>query len=36
MNLMKNVVREPLCVINNEQQPLLDNLLNTINNLTKY
>ena len=36
INLMKNVVRDPLCVINSEQQNLLDNLLNIINNLTKY
>lgn len=36
MNLMKNIVREPLCIVNNEQQVLLDNLLIMIDNLTKY
>lgn len=36
MNLVKNIVREPLCVVNNEQHALLDNLFNMINNLTKY
>ena len=36
MNLMKNIVRQPLCVVSNEQQILLDNLFSMINNLTKY
>lgn len=36
MKIIKNIVREPLCIINNEQKILLDTLLNTINNLTKY
>ena len=36
MNLIKNIVRDPLCLLNDEQQFLLNNLLNTINSLTKY
>ena len=36
MKIIKNIVREPLCIINNEQKILLDKLLNTIDNLTKY
>lgn len=36
MGIIKNVVREPLCIINSNQKNLLDNLLNIIKNLTKY
>ena len=35
MNLIKNIVREPLCNVNNDQMKLIDGLLNIISNLTQ-